>query len=486
MKILCVQLARFGDIYQSWPTLYALKRLHPGAELHFLVRERFLAATVGLGAVDKVIALPSKDIFLPLLAEHLFLEGAVKQLSCFTDGLAAQKYDLIINLSFSPASSYLVDVIASPTASIRGYTRHKDGFLCIPDDASSYFYAQVGTERNNRIHITDLFALVAGVELQECDFTFSVCATTQALPPSYLVIHIGASSRAKSCATLTWEKIVSGILDNYSGHIVFVGAKGEEEFVPLSRHPERVLNLVGRTNLQDLFGILQKAQILVGGDSVALHIASLTQTPTLNVSFANVRFWETGPRARGSRVLWFESNEHVDESAVVQEIKLMLEGKPASSLSIEKLDAAGVLYKLNGYREDDFTWELIRALYMNIEFPITDSATIRHGFMRLRELAILGLEQMTAFQDVHKRSLAVSILDEIDILVIQVAKLVPEVSPVVRWFQTEKLRIGPASMNEILMVTRSIFEKLRDICQIYELNQAFSESLSREDHTWKP
>ena len=53
MKILIIQLARLGDIYQSWPTLKAVKRANPGAEIHFLTRSKFAAAAPGPELVDR-------------------------------------------------------------------------------------------------------------------------------------------------------------------------------------------------------------------------------------------------------------------------------------------------------------------------------------------------------------------------------------------------------------------------------------------------
>lgn len=486
MKILCIQLARLGDIYQSWPTLNALRRNYPSAEIHILVRERFKSACVGLSAVNKIIIFPTQDIFAPLFMEHPLLDTSMRNLGLFTESLAAESYDMVINLSFSPASSYFVDAISHSKTSIHGYTRHADGFLRIPDDASSYFYAQVGVDRNNRIHLTDIFALVSGVELIQEDFSYPEYDRPTLLQQPYIVIHVGSSQPEKTCSKRSWTEITDRILDFYEGQIVFVGSKSEEQFFPTELASPKTVNLIGQTELPELFGILSGARALIGGDSVAVHMASLTATPTLNISFSNVRFWETGPRAKGSRVLWFENDNQVSHSRVATELKLMLGGFSASEFSIEKIETDGVLYKLNTYSDNDFSWDLVRALYMNIAFPVTDSQTIRHGFMRLRELASLGLEQIAVIQDVKLQSIAISILDEIDSLVNQVGQFVPEISPVVRWFQTEKLRIGPYGMDEVTAITRNIFEKLRDICQIYELNQAFNDSMPRESLTWKP
>ena len=62
MKILVIQLARLGDIYQTWPSVFALKRKYPEAKIDLLVRERFAAATHGLSAVDEVVHFPSREV----------------------------------------------------------------------------------------------------------------------------------------------------------------------------------------------------------------------------------------------------------------------------------------------------------------------------------------------------------------------------------------------------------------------------------------
>ena len=126
MKILVLQLARFGDIYLTWPTLRALHRAHPGAEIHFLVREKFLGATNGLANVI-VHTLPTADLLGGT-------NGTIE--SRFTEWLTpiGGEWDMIVNLSFSPASSYLTDLLRTQKTIVRGYTRHADGFLAIPDD----------------------------------------------------------------------------------------------------------------------------------------------------------------------------------------------------------------------------------------------------------------------------------------------------------------------------------------------------------------
>jgi heptosyltransferase III len=110
MRILVLQLARFGEIYQSWPTLRALRRHFPKSEVHFLVRERFQDATEGLDNIV-VHAFPAAEILKPIWADARE-DLALTELKKFVGQLQDLKFDRIVNLSFSPLSSYLTDLLS--------------------------------------------------------------------------------------------------------------------------------------------------------------------------------------------------------------------------------------------------------------------------------------------------------------------------------------------------------------------------------------
>ncbi|MGZ3723636.1 MAG: glycosyltransferase family 9 protein, partial [Bdellovibrionales bacterium] len=310
MRILVLQLARFGDIYQTWPTLQALKRKHPGCELHVLVRNRFQEAAQDFPGIT-VHALPTQEIMRPLF-EGLPIEASHEELRAFLQPLCDTSFDAIINLSFSPASSYLTDYLASSRTEVRGYTRHSDGHFNIPDDTSAYFYAQVGIGRANRYHLTEIFAAVAGVDLSEDDFR--VAEQTYAGPRHGIVVHLGASTAEKIYPPELWVSAIREILETSPVAVTLVGSAGERglaETVTSQLSNPELTNRVGETSLRELFQTVNGASLLIGADSAPVHIASLTQTPVLNLSSSSVNFWETGPLAAGSRVLYHENIQKI-------------------------------------------------------------------------------------------------------------------------------------------------------------------------------
>ena len=112
MKILVMQLARFGDILQTLPAINALKRKYPEGEIHFLVRKRFKIAAELSECVDTLRVLDTTHILSPIYTEDDGSVESLDRMELFVQEMASEKFDLIYNLSYSPFSSYLASSIS--------------------------------------------------------------------------------------------------------------------------------------------------------------------------------------------------------------------------------------------------------------------------------------------------------------------------------------------------------------------------------------
>ena len=228
MKILIIQLARLGDIYQTWPVVRALSRQHPGAQIDMLTRKKFTAATQGLVELEKTWVLDSREVLATIIDERPQLDDACKLIDGLLNEMRAQEYDLVLNLGFSPLSSRIAYALRREGCEIRGYSRQADDTLAIPDDASAYFYAQVGPDRHNRFHLTDIFAQVAGVDLRDEDWRKpDGISEARTGISGAIVVHIGASENKKIFAPEKWFEVVQGLLQKTDNPVVLVGADGE-------------------------------------------------------------------------------------------------------------------------------------------------------------------------------------------------------------------------------------------------------------------
>ena len=472
MKTLVIQLARLGDIYQSWPTLNALKR--EGSEVHLLTRSAFAQAAPTI--VDRHWCFDTKAILKPLVDERPNVDEALTQLRSIVEELKAQKFERVINLSYSPFSATLTSELGC--ANTIGYTRHADQTLRIPDDASAYFYAQVGVGKHNRIHVADLFAHVAGVT---ADWAFPKSATVSAPASvrSSVVFHLGASDLRKTLSASKWMQVVKAVLTYTDREVILVGSKDEAEIaekVAGIYGPRKPVNMVGRTTLTELEELVAKAALVVGGDSAPVQIASVTNTPVFNLSFPIVNMWETGPRSKDSRILQIESEDAITADDIAREIVATLKKTPA----ILKMTAVTGQNEPYQGASDSFEWQLVKALYMGELFPPSPSSLFMMGMQRLEEVNSLGMEQIAAIKKDASNQTAGLILNRVDEVMEHIVKLVPETSPIVGWFRTERLRISPGSNEEIIEATRQTHVRLGEVLSLY-LDQGVAHEVAQLD-----
>ncbi len=476
MKILVIQIARFGDIYMSWPALRAIKRVHPSAELHLLVRSKFVGATRGLEAVDRVIEFDSAKMLRPLIEGENVVDSMIEARH-FVEKLKLEKYTHVYNLSFSPISSFLTYAIGEKAEVVHGYTRHADGFLAIPDDTSAYFYAQVGIGRPNRVHVSQLLGLVADVELEDQDWQGRSLSEKSSVnfslshvdfeEESTIVVHVGASEQKKVLQSSQWAELVGLLQKCTSSKIVLVGVANERvigEAIVAQTGILRVDNRVGETSFSDLFRLISAAKLLIGCDSAPVHIASLVGTPVLNVSFG-VNPFETGPRSRMSRIVRFHDRESVNCEYIAREaISLLEDDEPQDSTLVVSHPTAIAEAEVGNHSDE---WEMARAVYMGAPFPIIQSASFNQALHQLVDLNELAIQQIALLQVNKENKTASEIIDRVDQVMSAVAEIVPELGVVIRWFMTEKIRLGPRSIDEIFSRTIELHQKLGQVLSVY-------------------
>ncbi len=473
MKILILELARLGDIYQSWPALRAIKRLYPHAHITVLTRERYKSALDGLSVVNKIEILPSQDFVAPLLEDQFAVNEAHSRVTQFVDRLKAENFNWIINFTFSPLSSYLTHAISHSHTRVNGYTRTSDGFLAIPDDMSAYFYAQVGIDRPNRHHLTEIFATMVGADLSPTDWAPPLGYRRREGAPTVL-IHVGASEVKKTISPVKWITIINQFLKLFEDHreikIGLVGAHSESKVADqiMASVPEGTLvNYVGQTQLKDLFELIGSAGLVVGADSAPMHMASLTATPCLNLSLKSVNFWETGPRAPRSIILRGQDETDFVSDQVAQSMRKILMNEKPELGSISVQEGSPAFWYLEP-RGQDFQWKLVKAIYMNESFPMNPSPLFKDGILKLEDINLLMIDQLEKIQNGTQLAKVASILDQGEEIIETISHLVPDIAPLVRWYQTEKIRLGPDSHENLVKRSHEIHQTLQNVLNLYK------------------
>jgi heptosyltransferase III len=466
MKILIIQLARLGDILQTVPAINAIQRINPDAEIHLLVRSRFKAAADLVPHVKKIWTLDSQMIFAPLFEQNNLRETQIQARTLVRD-LQNTKYSQILNLSFSPASSYLTSLLSSSDIDVRGYTRHADGFFNPNDDASSYFFAQVGVGKSNRIHITDLLAQVAGVSLASGDWYLKYKPKPSAeLPAEFVAIHIGASQIEKSYSQ--WAKVINGI--GYP--VVLIGAVGErpfaEEILKTVNNKENLIDLVGRTSFTQLFDIIAQSSLLIGADSAPMAMAPFTKTKCLNLSCSTVNFWETGPRSN-ARVIYSDKMGDIDPIKVIAESKNILLGKDPGANVYVSSNAGIESFSFDSVKSlaENFEWELLKGLYTGGELPVVENYSTILAMTQLREVNQIIVEQTRHIIEKREPKTHADMIAQADDIISGIKKFAPKIQPLISWYEVERTRIPPGDLINIAERTLKICKGLEHVLSLY-------------------
>lgn len=456
MRVLIIQLARLGDIYMSWPLMRALKRVHPEAQIDLLTRDKFKQAADGLEELNQHFTLDTKNILEPVAREG-DVESSLANLRGSLQKMNENRYDVIVNLTFSPVSSYITQALTHSHTQVFGYTRHQDDSLALVDDVSTYFYSQVGVNGANRIHIADIYAAMLGFEYQAEDWRAPVVGDTLALPASYAAMHIGTSAAHK---TMKRSEIVDFITEFGASSpgvsLVLLGTESEFAALNIQNLPEYVVNLCGQTSLMQVFEVLSHAEILVGGDSAPMHMAALTDTPCFNISLGAVNSWETGPKSSLGYVYHPHGETYGADAA--HQVSAILSGSVPEGLMVRQGGTES--YEIRESAAERFAWNLVQALHLGASYPVTENIEMVRAAQQLHDLSSFIEAQTVHAQKVGVQTVA-PLLEQAEELVFNISRICPDVSPMVNWYLGEKVRIPPGSLEDIISATLRVHQQLR-------------------------
>jgi heptosyltransferase-1 len=327
IRCLVIQLARLGDTLQSLMALRAAKQLYPQLEIHFLAREKFAHAAQKVSWIKNVITLPTDDILGPILAGEKTETEALADVAQWIAPIIKDPWDMVINWSFSDASSYLTGLL--PSRIKLGYTRRADTSFAGADGWSHYMQAIVQGKIGQNIHLTDILTtqLLTALQIHAGDphsdgnapvtskGFFSLSLNERELGwfanktiKKWIAFQIGAGQKSKTWDQKHWSQFILYFIKRHPDYGIFLlGGKEDidrakyitDEISPFIKNPQALVCLVGETSFDHWASVISRCLWLVAGDTAAIHLASVLGTRILNISIGPVRHNETGPYGNG-------------------------------------------------------------------------------------------------------------------------------------------------------------------------------------------
>jgi ADP-heptose:LPS heptosyltransferase len=305
-QILVVQLARLGDVVQTWPLLRRLRRQDPGC-LPDLLADHSLEALHSWGpAAGRVWGV---DLGGLASLGRRDLPEAYDRLRSLAEAVRHRRYEMVYNLNFS-RKSLLLSYLAG--GEVRGYRPVKGGREFLREPWLALVYALVHNRQVNRVHLSDVFRHLAPPGEPEPRPAAPVLGMGEPL----IALQLATRHPKRTWPLAAFTRLAGILVNRLGARLWLVGTKAEAPLgealaaglTPAQR--ERLVNLQGRTDLTELAARLREAQLVISGDTGTLHLAAALGTRTVGVFLGPASCFETGPYGEGHYVFQAEPPCH--------------------------------------------------------------------------------------------------------------------------------------------------------------------------------
>jgi heptosyltransferase-2 len=297
-RILVRQVNWVGDAVLTLPALEALDRRFPQAEISLLAKSWVGGLFAGHPAVDRIIEYRAGDA-------HRGLTGRWRLARQLSD----ERFDLAV-LFPNSLEAALIPWLAGIPRRMGFPTDGRGRLLTHPLPRESVPEGRHQVERYlaivralggtgappPRLAVTTEARQRAGRLLQ--DHGIGPADLTVALAPGSVY------GGAKRWPAERFAVVGDALVESRGAQILLVGSEKErpalERVAAGMRRP--AVNLAGRTDLSGLVGLLERARLLLGNDSGAMHIAAALGTPVLAI-FGPTDAEATGPLGTRTRIV---------------------------------------------------------------------------------------------------------------------------------------------------------------------------------------
>ena len=278
-NILIVKLSAIGDVIHAMPVAHAIKETYPEAHITWVVEPPAYDLLAMNPDIDEIILFKKK--------EFKSIGGFLENYGPLKKEIQKRNYDVVLDLQGLFKSAAIAYLAKAP---------RKLGMCNMRELSDKISQPVIGA--NAKGHVIERYLDVAraigckaenvefslNVPEMEADLTrmrFSQAGANMGNP--YVVLAVGANWPNKRWPEENFAKLTDWL---YTKRLIPVlvggGAVDEQRAAAISEQSEiPPVNLVGQTNLRQLVYTIQQAQLVIGGDTGPVHLASGLKVPTI-------------------------------------------------------------------------------------------------------------------------------------------------------------------------------------------------------------
>jgi len=279
-KVLIIKPSGIGDIVHSLPVAIGLKYLYPETELHWLVFSKFSNILETVDYVDKIICWDRN--------------GCVKEYFRIVDTLKQENYDVVIDLQVLFRTALLGFLVYKKKIFSTGYVRELTNFFVKP--VAKFDPELHAVERNYQV--VEFFAeqekksilqpeeFLPWIKISEQQKEVVKKILNYKKEKKYVVCSVSSRGEHKIWPAEYFVELITMLSKNYNDLIfVFVGSEDEvtkvNNVVKNLDNKLEYINLVGKTTLKELCGVLSMSTLTISNDNGIAHISAAIDIPTL-------------------------------------------------------------------------------------------------------------------------------------------------------------------------------------------------------------
>ena len=303
-KVLMIKFAGIGNIVMILPTIKALRKHYPEAQLDMFTLFTHQEVLIHNPWVDNVHFLDDRNFFAFLVT---YLRNVFK--------LRREGYDVVLDFEqFAKTSSVFALLIGAgerigfdTPGQGRGiaYTR-RVAYMDYKHMVETFFRIAKAAGAKE----TDLSPVKLDVSDEEKNNVRLFLERNNIRQGDIVIgMHIGTGINMMSqrrWAKDKFARLADMLIDEYETKVVFTGAGDEEEKIvgeTLSLMKRDAVSAVNKFSIKELAGFAEKCRFFVSNDTSAVHIASAMGTPVAGIYGPNTPFLY-GPRGNNNVVFY--------------------------------------------------------------------------------------------------------------------------------------------------------------------------------------
>ena len=292
-KILIVKLSAIGDVIMALPMLAEIKHEYPGAEVTWIVGE-CAVSIIEMFPVQHVICINEKKLLTGNSFEKMQTIFSVWR------KIAFEHFDLII-LGHSDIRYRIITLLTNGLQRGFGGSKSRRKFP-LPGRHFTDEYVRLVHPNDCGQQVTPSALISVSLSEKISELLSGTCKGRRIVLTPGGAKNILADDKIRRWPIENFIKLSRLLLEN-GFSIILTGSKSDEWILPYFSEI-KIVNLIGKTTLQELMTVFSAVDLVVTHDSGPMHLAGLAGSRILAL-FGPTNPYEKVPRGKQVRFLWY-------------------------------------------------------------------------------------------------------------------------------------------------------------------------------------